>query len=105
MVLLQASLASAGPSDSGDGHDTVLEFDVQFSPFSYTDLGDPGPSPADLIVFHDHLRVDGTEVGHEVGGSGSYRSAGVDGVLVENGDGTEKKPGTGTLTLPLDSYS
>jgi hypothetical protein len=143
----QGSLASASPSDSSHGHDTVLEFDVQFSPFNDTDLGDPGPSAADLVVFHDLLRVDGTEVGHEVGscvvvdpdglssctavitlddgtiafalenappprkvlavtgGSGSYRSAGGDGVLVENGDGTETKPGTGTLTLHLDSDS
>jgi hypothetical protein len=36
------------------------------------------------------------------GGSGSYRSAGGDGVLVEKGDGTETRPGTGTLTLHLD---
>jgi hypothetical protein len=70
VVLLQGSLASASPPSSaggGGGHDSVLRFDVQFSPFNYTDLGEPGPSPADLIVFHDVLSRGGTEVGHEVG--------------------------------------
>jgi hypothetical protein len=145
-VLVQGSVASAGPRHDGDrdgGHDgdTVLAFDVRFSPFNATDLGEPGPSPADLIVFDDALLVDGTQVGHEVGscvvvdvsagplasctavitldgqgtiafalenspapskvlavtgGSGRYRGADGEGVLVENGDGT------GTLTLDLD---
>ncbi len=68
-VLLQGSLASASPPSPADGggRDSVLRFDVQFSPFSYTDLGQPGPSPADLIVFHDVLSSGGREVGHEVG--------------------------------------
>jgi hypothetical protein len=144
VVLLQGPLASASPTSSGshhdDEHDTVLAFDVQFSPLNYTDLGAPGPSAADLTVFHDVLLVAGTEAGHEVGscvqvdadglssctavitlddggtiafalenappprkvlavtgGSGRYRAAAGDGVLVENGDGT------GTLSLHLDS--
>ena len=144
VVLLQGSLASASPSSSSGEHHhddegVVLEFDVQFSPFSYTDLGEPGPGPADLIVFDDVLLTDGMPVGHEMGscvvvnadnvascsalitlddggtiayslenapppekalvitgGGGKYRSAGGDGVLVENGDQT------GTLTLNLD---
>jgi len=146
VVLLQGQLASASPGDGGrghhGGHDTRLEFDVQFSPFDLTDLGDPGPSAADLIVFDDVLLVDGVQVGHEVGscvvvavtadgplasctavitldgrgtiafalenspapskalavtgGSGAFRSAGRDGVLAENGDGT------GRLSLDLD---
>jgi hypothetical protein len=68
VILLQGSLASASPGP-GHGHegDTVLDFDVRFSPFDYTDLGPPGPSAADLIVFHDLLLVDGVEAGHEVG--------------------------------------
>jgi hypothetical protein len=144
VLLLQGSLASASPSTSGGGQqdeDVVLEFDVQFSPFNYTDLGEPGPGPADLIVFHDVLLTGGAEVGHEsgscvvvdaqatasctavitlddggtityalensppprktlavTGGSGKYRSAGGDGVLVENGDAAN----TGTLTLHLE---
>ena len=142
VVLLQGSLASASPSTSGGGHhddDVVLEFDVQFSPFNITDLGEPGPGPADLIVFSDVLFVDEVQVGHEVGscvvvdaqglasctavitldeggtityslenapppektiaitgGSGPYRSAGGDGVLVENEDQT------GRLTLHVE---
>jgi hypothetical protein len=151
VVLLQGSLASASPDGSDRGHDddrdTVLEFDVVFSPTDYTDLAEEGPSPADLITFDDALLVDGTQVGHEVGscvlvdvtagpvasctgvitldgegtiafslenspsprktlavtgGSGRYRGVDGDGVLVENGDGTETTGGTGTLTLHLD---
>jgi hypothetical protein len=70
VVLLQGSLASADPGTSGHGHDDggrVLAFDVQFSPFNLTDVGDPGLSTGDLITFHDVLLVDGTQVGHEVG--------------------------------------
>ncbi len=139
-VLVQGSVASASSGDpAGDGQSTVM-FDVVFSPFNYTDLGEPGPSAADLIVFHDTLLQDGREVGHEVGscvvvdadglasctavltvdgqgtiayalenappprkvlaitgGSGDYRTARGDGVLVEHGDGT------GTLTLRIDT--
>jgi hypothetical protein len=66
-VLVQGSVASASSGDpAGDGQSTVV-FDVVFSPFNYTDLGEPGPSAADLIVFHDTLLQDGREVGHEVG--------------------------------------
>jgi hypothetical protein len=139
-VLVQGSVASASSGDpAGDGQSTVV-FDVVFSPFNYTDLGEPGPSAADLIVFHDTLLQDGREDGHEVGscvvvdadglasctavltvdgqgtiayalenappprkvlaitgGSGDYRTARGDGVLVEHGDGT------GTLTLRIDT--
>jgi hypothetical protein len=144
VVLLQGSLASASPSSSGGGHhdDTVLQFDVEFSPFHLTDPDGDGPTAGDTIVFDDVLLADGAQVGHEVGscvvvdvtatgplasctavitlddggtiayslensppprkvlavtgGSGPYRSAGGEGVLLENGDGT------GTLTLDLD---
>jgi hypothetical protein len=69
VVVLPGSLASASPGISGHGDDegTVLVFDVQFSPFNLTDLGDPGPTPGDVIVFNDLLLVDGAQVGHEVG--------------------------------------
>jgi hypothetical protein len=40
---------------------------VLFSPFNYTDLGAPGPSAADVIVFHDQLQRGGRTVGDEVG--------------------------------------
>jgi hypothetical protein len=138
-LLFAGSTAAAGAGGDPGRHGTTLRFDVVFSPFSYTDLGAPGPSAADLIVFNDKLLEQGHQVGHEVGncvvvdssglanctavltldgrgsityalenappprktlvitgGSGSYRSAGGEGVLIEHGDGT------GTLTLSVD---
>ncbi|MGY1691917.1 hypothetical protein [Geodermatophilus sp. SYSU D01105] len=62
--------ATAGAEESGDdaaGGEVTLRFDAVLSPFSYTDLGQPGPSPADVIVFSDRLLQEGREVGHEVG--------------------------------------
>ncbi len=63
--------ATSGSSDDGRdgdrGHEVTLRFDVETSPFSYTDLGQPGPSAADVIVFHDTLLRNGRAVGHEVG--------------------------------------
>src|SRR4051812_22945797 len=49
------------------GQDRVMTFRVIFSPFDYTDLGAPGPSAADVIVFHDQLQQGGKAVGDEVG--------------------------------------
>jgi hypothetical protein len=70
-LVVQGSVASASPdtpgSDQGPGDEVTLRFDVQFSPFSYTDLGEPGPSAADMIVFNDQLLREGHTVGHEVG--------------------------------------
>jgi hypothetical protein len=141
--LNQVATASASPDVRTGGHDSeqTLRFDVQFSPFSYTDLGRPGPSAADAIVFHDTLSQHGRQVGDEVGncvvvdasglsnctavirlgddtitfalvnappprkvlaitgGSGAYRTADGDGVLVENGDAAN----TGTLTLRVST--
>lgn len=66
--LMQSSAltASAHPERNGASGPT-LTFDVTFSPFNYTDLGDPGPSAADVIVFHDKLRKGDKAVGDEVG--------------------------------------
>ncbi len=66
-VLVQGAVASA--DDGGYDHrDRVkLTFQVETSPFSYTDLGKRGPSAADVIVFHDTLLKRGREVGHQVG--------------------------------------
>ncbi len=72
-LVVGAATASATPGtsdeggDGGRGHEVTLRFDVVTSPFSYTDLGEPGPSAADVIVFHDRLFRNGQEVGHEVG--------------------------------------
>ena len=59
--------ADPGGDEGGDGREVVLEFHVVTSPFSYTDLGEPGPSAADVVVFSDRLQRDGADVGHEVG--------------------------------------
>jgi hypothetical protein len=141
-LLIQGGAAGASSGGSDDHSDSrsakTLTFDVRFSPFNYTDLGQPGPSAADVIVFHDTLLQHGRRVGDEVGscvlvdagglanctavvrlgqedtityalvnappprkvvaitgGSGAYRTAQGDGVLVEHGDGT------GTLVLTV----
>jgi hypothetical protein len=44
-----------------------MRFTVSFSPFNHTDLGQSGPSAADVTIFHDELSQDGTTVGDEVG--------------------------------------
>ena len=73
VLVVGAATASAGPDAHDEhgapdrDHEVTLRFDVETSPFSYTDLGEPGPSAADVIVFHDRLLVDGREAGHEVG--------------------------------------
>ena len=68
VVLIQGSVASADPAaGSGAGGERTVRFDVQFSPFQLTDLGAPGPSAGDEIVFHDTLSQHGKRVGDEVG--------------------------------------
>jgi hypothetical protein len=72
-LVVGVATASADPDPSGDdddpgrGHEVTLRFHVETSPFSYADLGEVGPSAADVIVFHDTLFQNGREVGHEVG--------------------------------------
>ncbi|MGR7025489.1 hypothetical protein [Geodermatophilus sp. URMC 62] len=68
-LLVSGAVAGADPGGGGDGdvREVVLEFHVVTSPFSYTDLGEPGPSAADVIVFSDRLQRNGADVGHEVG--------------------------------------
>lgn len=58
---------AAGPSAAAGDDTHTLRFDVAFSPLSYTDLGEPGFSAADVIVFHDQLVRNDHPVGHEVG--------------------------------------
>jgi hypothetical protein len=62
VLLLQGSVLGA---DTGGGR--TMTFHVVFPPFNYTDLGAPGPSAADVIVFHDQLSQNGTAVGDEIG--------------------------------------
>ena len=61
------ALAATGPSAAAGDDTHTLRFDVAFSPLSYTDLGEPGFSAADVIVFHDQLARNDHPVGHEVG--------------------------------------
>jgi hypothetical protein len=94
VVLLQGSLASASPGGSGHGredHGRVLKFDVQFSPFTLTDLGEQGPTPGDLITFTDVLLDGGARVGHEVGNCVVVDASGLSNctaVLTLDGQGT-----------------
>ena len=68
VLLFQGSaLGAATGKDRGDTHRRTLTFHVVFAPFNYTDLGAPGPSAADVIVFHDQLFKGTTAVGDEVG--------------------------------------
>ena len=73
VLVVGAATAGASPDTADDnrarnGEDELtLRFDVETSPFNYTDLGEPGPSAADVIVFHDTLFRNGRQVGHEVG--------------------------------------
>jgi hypothetical protein len=46
---------------------TDLRFHVKFSPFNLIDLGAPGFSDGDEIVFHDTLLTSGRQVGDELG--------------------------------------
>jgi len=62
VLLLQGSALGA---NSGGGR--TMTFHVVFEPFNYTDLGAPGPSAADVIVFHDQLSQNGKSVGDEIG--------------------------------------
>jgi hypothetical protein len=72
-ALVGASLAALVLALQGSvlGADTrggrTMTFHAVFAPFNYTDLGAPGPSAADIIVFHDQLSQDGQAVGDEVG--------------------------------------
>jgi hypothetical protein len=98
-----AATASADPaaSDDGDrarGHEVTLRFHVETSPFSYTDLGEPGPSAADVIVFHDRLFRDGREVGHEVGSCVVIEPSGL-----SNCTAVVTLDGQGTLTYAFEN--
>ena len=62
VLLLQGSALGAA---TGGGR--TMAFHVLFAPFNYTDLGAPGPSAADVIVFHDQLLQSEKAVGDEIG--------------------------------------
>jgi hypothetical protein len=71
-ALLIPGAAAASPEDDrgshdARGHEVTLRFDVSFSPFNLVDVGEPGLSAGDQILFHDTLLRDGRQVGDEVG--------------------------------------
>jgi len=68
VLLVQGSAFGAATSnDRGETHGRTMTFHVVFAPFNYTDLGAPGFSAADVIVFHDQLLQGAKTVGDEVG--------------------------------------
>jgi hypothetical protein len=93
VLLLQGSTPIAS-ADQGDRGGRTMRFTVTFSPFNYTDLGQPGPSAADVIVFHDQLSQGGTTVGDEVGSCVLVEPTGL-----SNCTGVIRLDGRGTLTF------
>ena len=63
--VLLVQVSALGAANDRGGH--TMTFHVLFSDPSYTDLGEPGFSAADQIVFHDQLLESGEAVGDEVG--------------------------------------
>jgi hypothetical protein len=91
-------LAAAGPSAAAGDDSGTLRFDVVFSPPSYTDLGDPGLSAADVLVFHDQLFRNGAQVGHEVGSCVLVEASGL-----SNCTGVVTLDGRGTVTFAFEN--
>jgi hypothetical protein len=94
-LVVAGASASAG---TGAEDETVLALDVRTSPFSLTDLGEPGLSAADQIVFHDQLLQDGTVVGHQVGSC-----VVVDAAAFANCTGVVTLDGRGTVTYAFEN--
>src|SRR3954469_6293836 len=93
VLLLQGS----APSASADGRSeakSAMSFHVLFSPPSYTDLGPPGPSAADVIVFHDQLQQGTRTVGDEVGSCVVVEDTGL-----SNCSGVVRLTNRGTITF------
>ena len=66
LLLPGSSLTASASPGRGRASVRTTTFHVLFSPFNYTDLC-PGPSAADIIVFHDQLQQGGKTVGDEIG--------------------------------------
>ena len=92
VLLLQGSAVGAGAGNDRGGH--TMTFHVLFQPFNYTDLGAPGPSAADVIVFHDQLLQSGKTVGDEVGSCVL-----VDATGLSNCSGVVQLENRGTITF------
>ena len=92
VLLLQGSAVGAAPGTDQGGR--IMTFHVLFAPFNYTDLGAPGPSAADVIVFHDQLLQNGTAVGDEIGSCVLVDETGL-----SNCSGVMQLEGRGTITF------
>ena len=104
VLVVGAATAAATPDSAeddgtrGGGDEVTLRFDVETSPFNYTDLGEPGPSAADVIVFHDTLFRDGRQVGHEVGSCVVVEPSGL-----SNCSAVVTLDGQGTITYAFEN--
>ena len=67
LLLGGSALSATATAGQSSEQDRTMRFHVKFSTFSYTDLGTPGQSVADVIVFHDQLQQSNRTVGDEVG--------------------------------------
>ena len=95
VLLLQGSaFGAATGNDRGGSHGRTMTFHVLFSPFNYTDLGAPGPSAADVIVFHDQLLKGAKTVGDEIGSCVL-----VDATGLSNCSGVVQLENRGTITF------
>ncbi len=93
VLLLQGSVLGAA---SGGGR--TMTFHVVFAPFNYTDLGAPGPSAADVIVFHDQLFQNEKAVGDEIGSCVLVDETGL-----SNCTGVMRLEGRGTIAFAFDN--
>lgn len=97
-LLVQTAVADADDGGLARSHRVTLTLDVRTSPFNYTDLGDPGPSAADVIVFHDKLLKHGRQVGHQVGSCTVVEASGL-----ANCTGVVTLAGRGTIAFAFEN--
>ena len=94
VLLLQGSVVGAATGNDQGPHGRTMTFHVLFQPFNYTDLGAPGPSAADVIVFHDQLLQSAKAVGDEIGSCVL-----VDATGLSNCSGVMQLENRGTITF------
>jgi hypothetical protein len=94
LLVLQGSASGASANDDRSQGKRTLSFHVLFSPPNYTDLGQPGFSAADVIVFHDQLQQGTRTVGDEVGSCVLVDEAGL-----SNCSGVVQLTSRGTITF------
>jgi hypothetical protein len=93
LVAGTATLTSTATASSGSNA-TTLRLDVEFSPFNLVDIGKPGLSDGDQIVFHDKLTRNGRPAGDQLGSCVVVDAA----VALANCTGVVRLP-RGTVTV------